>query len=260
MRLTAQALEDAGFSHHQAVVYDYLIKHGPSLASTVARHTHIARTLMYRVLDELIALELVSRTDEQGAVARYTPAHPVKLHEYAEHQKQAAEHTAAAIGSVVDTLTGEYNKSLGRPGVVFFEGTEGVRRVYDDTIANNKSKRLQVLRSHLDSQTLGTAFYREYAQRRVRNNIFTEIISPTPTHDPRTTKDTGLHKIRRSMRDWRVPAEIDIYDDKVAIVAFDEPLIGTIIEKKAVADTMRALFSYVWETLDGPSSDATRTD
>jgi sugar-specific transcriptional regulator TrmB len=255
MSLYTQALTDAGFTKHQASIYSYLVENGPSSASIIARQTSIARTLTYRVLDELAELGLCERDDKKGAVSVYTPAHPVKLHELVERRRKEAEQAATAVGSIVDTLTSEYNKTLGKPGVVFYEGEAGVRRVYEDTISNNRSGRVQVIRSYLDDKTLGAEFYKTYAQRRARNNIYTEIISPTSESHPSTLQDEDLHKIRRYMKNLKVPAEINIYDDKVAIIAFDEPLIGTIIEKKAVAETMRALFGYMWETLNQHEQD-----
>jgi len=250
MLLYTQALIDAGFSKHQASAYTYLVEHGPTAASVIARHSGISRTLMYRVLDELEEMGLVSKDDPKGAVSTFTPAHPVKLHEMVERRKKEAEQAAASIGSVVDTMTSEYNKTLGKPGVVFYEGKEGARRVYNDTIVNNKSQQVMVLRSHLDSAVLGHDFFAEYVTKRVKHEIRTQIISPAKQDASLKTPDAELKKTRRYMPDLKIPAEIDIYDDKVAIIAFDEPLIATIIEKKAVADTMRTLFNYMWETLE----------
>jgi hypothetical protein len=145
---------------------------------------------------------------------------------------------------------------LGKPGVVFYEGKEGARRVYNDTIVNNKSKQVMVLRSHLDSTTLGHDFFTEYVTKRVKHEVHTRIISPAKQDTSSKAPDSELQKTRRYMPDLKIPAEIDIYDDKVAIIAFDEPLIATIIEKKAVADTMRTLFTHLWDSLPIPSKDS----
>ena len=107
-----------------------------------------------------------------------------------------------------------------------------------------------VLRSHLDDATLSHDFFVEYVTKRAKHEIRTQIISPAKQDTSSKISDDELNKTRRYMPDLKIPAEIDIYDDKVAIIAFDEPLIATIIEKKAVADTMRTLFNYMWETLE----------
>ena len=43
--------------------------------------------------------------------------------------------------------------------------------------------------------------------------------------------------------------EINIYDDKVAIISFgkDKTVLGMIIESAEIADTQRAIFMMAWE-------------
>ena len=41
--------------------------------------------------------------------------------------------------------------------------------------------------------------------------------------------------------------EINIYDNKVAIISFKDDLIGMIIESSEIADTQRTIFKMVWE-------------
>ena len=41
--------------------------------------------------------------------------------------------------------------------------------------------------------------------------------------------------------------EINIYDDKVAIISFKEELIGMIIESTEIANSQRAIFDMCWD-------------
>lgn len=154
------------------------------------------------------------------------------------------------VDGVLSSIVSDYNNVFGRPGVAFYEGAEGVKSIYEDTIETNKSGVVHVLRSHLDDVTLGHEFYMKYAKLRARNNIRTEIITPKPVDHPSAWNDAELLRERRYMKELEIPTEIDIYDDKVAFIAFEEPIIGTIIEKKAVADTMRTIFKYMWDRLE----------
>ena len=41
--------------------------------------------------------------------------------------------------------------------------------------------------------------------------------------------------------------EINIYDDKVAIISFKEELIGMIIESHEISESQRAIFNNCWQ-------------
>ncbi|MEK7086112.1 MAG: hypothetical protein AAB953_03820 [Patescibacteria group bacterium] len=41
--------------------------------------------------------------------------------------------------------------------------------------------------------------------------------------------------------------EINIYDDKVAIISFKDELIGMIIESMEIANSQRAIFNMCWQ-------------
>ncbi|MBI5755000.1 hypothetical protein HZA41_02155 [Candidatus Peregrinibacteria bacterium] len=57
-----------------------------------------------------------------------------------------------------------------------------------------------------------------------------------------------FREIRRvSAKECNFSNEINIYDDKVAIVSFKDELIGMIIESSEIANTQRAIFKMAWE-------------
>ena len=50
------------------------------------------------------------------------------------------------------------------------------------------------------------------------------------------------------------PTDILVWDDKVAIMALDVPVFGTVIENKSLADTYRMQFDLMWKSLPRPTS------
>lgn len=252
-----QTLVEAGFSKNQAVVYTYLIEHGTKPASIIARRSRIPRTLTYKVLAELEDLRLVLSNERNGSITTFTPAHPIRLTEMIKKKRREIEVKSDSVANILNDLTSSYNKTMGQPGVVSYEGIDGVKAIYNDVIHNNKSNLVQIIRSHIDSSTLGNDFFSEHSTIRARKGIHTKIITPRRLDSDFPKVDKGGLKERKSIPDLKIPAEIDIYDDKVAIIAFEEPLIGTIIEKPAVAETMRTIFSYLWDLPDKEEPDET---
>ncbi len=245
----AQALIDAGFTRHQAAVYAYLVEHGPSQASSIARTTNISRTLTYRVLDELTALGLTEKEDKKGAVSVFTPAHPVKLHELVERRKKSADQAAAAIGSVVDNLTSEYNKTLGKPGVRFYEGPAGVEYVLDDSLRAQST-----IYTYADIEAvlehIGDINARYVAKREKLGKQKKAILLDSPRareilqHYHREVTDTKLISLDAPP----FGSVMEVYDNTVSYVTLrKDRMIGVIIEDPDIAAMHKYLFEYLWD-------------
>ena len=82
----------AGLSTEQAIVYEVLLKVGEAPASTIAKSipagTSLSRPLVYKVLDELIELELAIKSTDTSKVARFLPKHPVAISQVIDKQKE----------------------------------------------------------------------------------------------------------------------------------------------------------------------------
>lgn len=248
MSLHHQVLKDAGLTNHQAAVYTGLIERGPAAASTLARTTGIARTLTYRVLDELIALGLVEREERAGAVSTYLPAHPVKLRELVEHRKHEAEHAATALASVIDPLTSEYNKMLGKPGVRFFEGAAGVEYVLEDSLKSEGEiytyADIKAVLEHIPDINERYALKREKLGKKKK-----VILLDSP--EARAI----MAKYHLSVTDAKLisldtppfGSVMEIYDNTISYITLkQERMIGVIIEDASITAMHRYLFEYLW--------------
>lgn len=249
MSLYTQALIDAGFTRHQASVYSYLVENGPSGASIIARQTGIARTLAYRILDELAEMGLCEKEDKKGAVSVYLPAHPVKLHDMVERRKKEAEQAAAAVSSIVDKMTSEYNKTLGKPGVRFFEGPEGVEYVLNDSL---KAEGLIYTYADIEAVLAHIPEINErYVVKREKLGKQKKVIL---LDSPGARKImAGYHKEVTDAKLIALEAPpfgsiMEIYDNTISYVTLKEDrMIGVIIEDENITAMHKYLFEYMWE-------------
>jgi sugar-specific transcriptional regulator TrmB len=133
--------------------------------------------------------------------------------------------------------------------VTSYEGKSAVKEIYEDALESTNDKEIMVFRSHLDDEVLGDDFFTEYIERRASREIKTKLIVPFPIIESSLATDKKLLKERRYWPDFKIPAEIAVYADKVSIISFQDRIIGTIIDNKAIADSMRVIFNRVWESL-----------
>jgi predicted transcriptional regulator len=103
----------AGLSEDQAVLYESLIHYGPQKATRLAFLAGVPRTLSYRHLEELIEQGLVAKEEQSGKVARFAPAHPLKLKDLATQRLEDAQAAKGLVEEVLPALVRNFDTMLG---------------------------------------------------------------------------------------------------------------------------------------------------
>lgn len=242
-----QALGQAGLDKEQAEVYEALLKTGPAPARKISQATPYKRTLVYKILEDLGKLGLVARHDEAGKVSVFAPAHPLKLKELAAKKEQQARDAQTALEGILGQLTSAFNLVSGQPGVEFFEGDEGVRKVAWDSLAS-KSEIL----SYIDNEAVNKylpKLNQEYTAARNRLIIKKRMLTIDSAYIHSREKDynRATTDIRLISGEFPFATVMQIYDDKVSYITLgDKKMIGIIIADPHIAKMHRSLFEYTW--------------
>lgn len=247
-----QHLLQAGLTHDEAALYEVLVKEGKLPASSAARRAKVSRTLAYKVLADLEKRGLVEREDIAGAASTFTAAHPAKLREIADKQAKEAENAKLAIDGIINPLSSDFNLAVGKPGIRFFAGDEGVQEVLNDSL-NSKEE----IRAYSDLSTIhkyAQTVSNEYIKRRTKLSVRRRSLMPG-TEENRalvaekyTGKLAELSKTRFLNCD-KTPfgTYMQIYDGKIAYIAFSGGnLIGAIIEDERIYTLHKTLFDHMW--------------
>jgi sugar-specific transcriptional regulator TrmB len=236
-----------GLNKTQAKAYLALIRYGSLTPPELAKHTGETRTNAYTVLDKLVELGLAKKDDSKKKLA-YRVENPVALEKLVkEHRDEALQREKLVKDSMPALLNFFYTYSE-QPGVKFYQGIDGIKQIYDDTLRTGQE--IHLLRSPHDKDLMSDEYFRKYKNNRAKFGITTNTLSPdvpSATHDP---EDDKKHKINRTWlpKDaYTAPVEIDIYGDKVALISFGEEAMGTIIESPQIAEAMKQLFRLAQE-------------
>lgn len=248
----SQPLTQAGLNPEQAAVYEILLKNGPQPARRVAQNSPYKRSLVYKILDELIAQGLATKKDEIGKVSVFEPAHPLKLQELTEKKAQAARQAQTALEGVMGDLVSTFNLFSGKPGVQFFEGLEGIKKILEDTLTDNPQKQLLTF-----SDVAGYATYLPdwntgyYAPKRKRLGIYEKVIIPDHPKAVAYMKDYKANDVTEILfvdhKLYPFSTEVNIYNNKVSFVTFSEKThIGVIVQNKEIYNTLASMFNGFW--------------
>ncbi|OGG87922.1 hypothetical protein A2592_01520 [Candidatus Kaiserbacteria bacterium RIFOXYD1_FULL_42_15] len=252
-----QNLTDAGLSNDQAVVYETLLKLGESQASKLAKSvpTSLSRPLVYKVLEELIGLDLATKADSKGKVATFTPKHPVAISKIIDKEKERIEHTKKQFLTTSGKLSSLFNLSVGKPGVQFYEGKDGVWEVLMDSMNATEEiltyADLEAIAKYIPELNAEYSALREEKDVKKRGLV---IDSPAARKFLASYDGEVTHTKLISGTEATVPFQtvMQIYDNKVSYITLtDEYLVGIIITDHFIANTHKYLFESLWKFSSG---------
>ncbi|MEK9201110.1 MAG: helix-turn-helix domain-containing protein [Patescibacteria group bacterium] len=248
--MNEKILIECGLSPEQAKIYTFLLSNGFSSAKVIASKTSIGRALTYKIIDQLIDMDLVEKREDIGKIALFLPKHPRNIKSMVETKKQNLNHAFSDFNTIFGTLSSEFNSLVGRPNIKFYEGVEGIERVHEDILEIGQDILVMSSPIHEGRQEV-LHLIKEQIEKQVAKNIRTKAIAPYTEKQPIATpiEDDEKYLITRkkvSADKLNIPAQIIIYGDKVSITNFKESMLTIVIESKYISETFRIMFDYIW--------------
>jgi len=238
MNLSDQ-LTQFGLNDKQAIVYLALLELGASSAINLAKKTGILRTTVYDVLIELEKKGLLSQT-KKGKKRLFLAEEPENLENILEEKREK-------LASLMPALKGLLNTSGTKPVIRYYEGLEGIKEVYRDTL-KYKGELVAFVTENIISK-LGQDFADEYKSKRVKSQITVRVIGPD-TEEIKEYKKTDQKDLKEtrlvSREKFPFSIEINIYGNKIAFMSFSESL-GLIVESNEIAKNMKFMFELAWK-------------
>ena len=245
---TPNSLENLGLTPDQSAIYLSLIDSGPQTAITLARLTGIKRTYIYHLCKELEKEGLLKLT-QKGRTTFFQAQPPDLLLTKAQEKKAQAETALIALESLLPNLQAKYRLTDVKPNVTYYEGIEGIRKLYQDVIKTGEDV---ILFRSIDDVTDPEAekILLEHINERTKAGIHTKAITPLVgvAIENYLKNDQARNFERHLTKDNRFlfPSQIMIYGSKIAITSFKNALT-TIIDNHEINTTFRQLFALLWE-------------
>ncbi len=245
-----EQLEKLGLPKKEAAMYIALLELGASCAvSTIAKKAGVNRTTAYDLLENLEKRGLIiSKTSKKHRTFEALP--PAKLVAYLKEESEKLSRLAQETQSLLPELNTHYRAQSGRPKVYFYEGEEGLIRVYEETLTS--SEEILAYASDQANQEAVPWYFPTYYKRRAAKKI------PIRALFPDTPKDRERHKLdREELRRSRLlpkknldfTPEINFFDNKIMIADWKEKL-GIIIESEEIVKVFKQTFELAWEAAE----------
>lgn len=232
----------------EQAVFQKILELGTQPASQIARLLEVPRNTARGILDKLVKKGLLAKS-QKGNTQYYTAESPKNIVRFLEIKKKKEDDT---LQNQIELIK-KYGEELqpgrfagGRPKITFYDGIEGVKRVYEDTLTSSETIRAY---ASLDEmfEVMGD-YFPDYFKRRSKKKVGVRLILPDcPKARERTAHNKEeLRESRLIPRDkYNFSPEINIYDRKVIIISWKEKL-GVMIESDEISEVMKTIFELAW--------------
>lgn len=134
-----KALLQINLTEKEIAVYLVLLEKGSLPVQDIARQTGINRVTTYAAIDELKAKGLVAES-RKGKRKLFIAEDPETLKSLLNEKTEQLEKEKASLENIILPALKAINiNQESKPQIKFFEGADGIDKVYDDYILNSKN-------------------------------------------------------------------------------------------------------------------------
>lgn len=242
-------LKKAGLNEAQASVYECLLKNGAMTPTELASYTKQSRENCYMITKKLTELGLIEQTGDKKA--KYRVLNPSNLEIMVEKRRKIVAKNEKLVKENISSLLDIFYANNEMPGARTLEGIEGIKEVYKDNLRVKKD--VYFIRTTADRALSGEEndnFLHNYRDQLPLLGIHTYALTPVnrdAIKKVKTGRDEAInfHRTWMPEEDYMAPVQIQVYGDKVAMIAFGETQMATIITSPVIAEAMRQILKIM---------------
>lgn len=236
-------LEQIGLSNKQARIYLACLELGETAIKEIAKKAGLKRTTIYDLIEEMLNLGYLKQTVKEKK-KRYLAAAPNELEIIIKKREML-------LGQILPMLNSMSNVSKFKPKIWFYEGVEGLKEVYSDSL--RYSGEILAIGGEDIVSVVGIDWILDYVKKRVKKGIRVRgIIAKTDLLEKELISKSQ-EQLRASKiidrNKYPFPIEINIYGhQRVNFVSAREQM-AVIIEGAEIFRAMKSFFELLWDNL-----------
>lgn len=242
----------AGLSDKQATLYRLLLTDGESRPSILSKKSGLKRGNVYALLKDLAFRGLVTEFEKEK-VTYFRPEPPDRIAALIDAREKDVAMAKSLAADLLPRLTSQWKTSVNRPIVKLYEGKDGMEKVLEDIYGPKGGD--NIVWGAVDIERMHIEFPEKLEKKLIplrkkhqwtANSIF--IDNPggqaLKARDGQELRESYLVDGKR----FPLPAEIDIYDDKITMLSFEQnEFVGLIVQNESFAQTLRSIFKLAYQ-------------
>jgi sugar-specific transcriptional regulator TrmB len=247
-------LRTLGLSDNEIRVYLYLLTHGESIASVIAKRLEMKRATVYPIIQSLEKQELISTFEKNGTMHfdAVEPEDIIYVCEQRVSQMKRLKEKAETLHTEFRKLReqGKMPKLEIRGKIKYFEGLDAVTGLINETLDEKEKEQLCFGLNTYHTELSGTD-WQQYTKNRVKKGMKVRSIQPDkPEAVAYKARDKDELRETRLVPKAEFPgdSEINIIGDMVAMFTTKgRTPMGMKIYNKELAQALRSIFELAWE-------------
>lgn len=242
-----RGLQAFGLDEKEVSVYLAGLEIGSASVLELSRRTKLPRTTLYPVLERLTR-EGIFRVGKEKKTTVYVAETPEALDQKMKEREQMFTRSIPALQLLSHTASDG-------PGVTFYEGSEGFKRLWKQIYASGvKEYRLITsgvgLRDYVHETYLTSRVIGERLKRGIRSR---QLIPMSREAKKIVEKDAAQLRASRFLPEsTKLPSTVIIFGEQVAFITTRRENTMIIVASGDVALTYNTLFDLLWDKADRP--------
>lgn len=244
-----EILKKLGLTANEVEIYLMLLSAGGASASTLSYRTGMAKNSCRYLCDQLITKQLAT-FKKKGNTFIYYAESPEKIAYLLDEEERKIHEKKEGFNRILSQLIAISDPNTVIPKVEFYEGLEGIKHVYEDTLKQGVNLIYAFENAEPMTEEVKQYVFDNYIPRRAKSNVYIKVITPNNRAHIKTRKDD--QKFLRETRFFStdiipIEIEINIYGNKSALFSYkEEEMFAVILESKAIADSLKSIFNFCW--------------
>lgn len=230
----SRLLQPLGFDEKTEKIYRTLLALADAPVSKIAKGAGLKRTSVYHILENLVAMGIVSSYTSRGT-RHYFAESPRKIKSFFEQKMILAERLLPLLREDID-------EGRRRTNIRVFEGREGVKSISEESLEVKEKAVLSLGSSERFLEFVGGKH--GYGERRRKKGIFVRALRFEGDEKGTNPK---FHEIKFLPKEFDFPGFIIIFDKKVGIILFEGEGLGFIVESEKFSRMAKSIFEALWE-------------
>jgi sugar-specific transcriptional regulator TrmB len=243
-----KALLQLEFTEKEIATYGALLELGASSVQDIARQTGINRVSIYAAIDELKAKGMVAES-RKGKKKLFVAENPDSIMELIHLRKaKLREEENNLQNSILPMLKAINIRQENKPQIKFFEGLEGIYKIYDEYILKSSD----VIGCGSYDSVMKISSWKEekkYIEKmRERKILYRGILEDTELNRQFGEISKGVMHNKFLPIGEKVSADILVFGSMVALISYEKKS-ATLIEDESIAESIRMYLRFMWERL-----------
>ncbi|MCH7493032.1 helix-turn-helix domain-containing protein [Patescibacteria group bacterium] len=234
-------LKQYGLTEKQAKIYLACLELGAASVQKISHKAGLARSTTYEILEYL---------QRQGFVTTFRKKK--SLHFSAEEPERLlalAKNKITTLEQALPELRAISGEARIRPTVRFYQGIDGMKIVLEEILA--EAKELQAFGSADDLFRTLPDFHK-FVEKRKKKKIPVRVIlrDSEKARERQQSGQKDLRVVRLISDQYQFHGLIYVWNNKIAQLSFQKDLVALVIESEVLADTQRAMFESLWDSVE----------